>query len=154
MIILSFASLFQFLDWSSLVWGSLWGGLVALTLGLSFMLWTRWGEYHLTAKCVIFSVLAHTMLGLLFATAEVVEDVVVALNQEEQHEPITIEHVKVAKQIEDVRAESNVDGRSDESGISIWDRAQTEVSIESAELSRPSVPIPQSAVPERTPGPG
>src|SRR5262245_31143762 len=101
------------LNWSSVLWGGLWAGLAAFTLGLSFLLWTRWGNYHLTGKCVIFSLLAHTMIGLFFATAEVVEDVVVALNPVTESPPITIDRVRLINSTDD--DDAAIDGRSEQS---------------------------------------
>src|SRR5712691_2503373 len=105
------SELFERLNWSAVLWDGLWAGLVALTLGLSFLLWTRWGEYHLTGKCVILSVLAHLLLGLFFATAEVVDNVRVTLKPDAPPE-ITIERVQVVDSADDLVIESPVDGQS------------------------------------------
>jgi hypothetical protein len=136
------------LDWLGMMWGGLWAGLVAFSIGLSFLLWTRWGDYHLTGKCVLFSLLAHTTLGLFFATAEVVEDVVVALNHPVDNTPLSLDRVKLVSEADD-NANSSVDGRTDEAVAGVWDRITDKPSIDSASLTRESPDELPSPSPER-----
>ncbi len=65
----------------------IWAGLVAFTLGLSFLLWTRWGATHLTGKCLALSALAHLLVGIYLATCNVVS----AFNQPAAERRIIVE---------------------------------------------------------------
>jgi hypothetical protein len=149
MVLGTIADLVARFDWPGIMWGGLWASLVAFSLGLSFLLWTRWGDYHLTGKCVMFSLLAHTILGLLFATAEVVDDVVVALNAPSDNTPLTIDRVKVVTAADDA-VDSTIDGRADEPySPGLWDRVTGRVSIDSMSLGRDGPePVP-ATLPER-----
>jgi hypothetical protein len=149
MIIATLGGLMERLDWSTILWGGLWTGLVAFTLGLSFLLWTRWGYYHLTGKCVLFSLLAHMLIGVFFSTAEVVEDVVVAMNSPANDPPITIERVRVIKSDDDSKSNSNIDGREDESAAGVWDRATDKVAIDSPMLVGDAPEMRESPLPPR-----
>ncbi len=123
MVLATFGGFFERLNWPAALWGGLWAGLVAFTIGLSFLLWTRWGNYHLTGKCILFSLLAHVILGLFLATAEVVEDVVVALNTPDTNSPITTEHVHLTNSTDESTSHSSIDGSTDESPApAVWDR--------------------------------
>ncbi len=166
MILASLSGLIEQLNWLTVLSAGVWAGLVAFTLGLSFLLWTRWGYYHLMGKCVLFSLLAHVVFGLFLATAEVVEDVVVALNAAAKESPITIERVQLINSPEVASDESKLDGRSDElPAIGVWDRPSGVVSIgdpsmqrEAPELSQLPAPVRESApkgepLPKQTPRP-
>ena len=139
------------LNWSPILWGGLWAGLVALILGLSFLLWTRWGYYHLIGKCVLFSVLAHLVLGLFFATAEVVE-AVGPLLPAGLSSPITIEVVRIS---------ADSDAGTEGAGNRItatpdpareWDRPRNAVTISPAPLESTAreLPTPPTERPAQT----
>jgi hypothetical protein len=137
-------------DWMIVVWVCLWAGLVAFTIGLSFLLWTRWGYYHLTGKCVLFSLLAHMTIGLFFASAEVVEDVVVALNAPTEEPAMTIDRVRISTSPDD-GMESTVDGRNEDSSApGVWDRVTGRAPIESQSLTREGPEGIESVAPQRT----
>jgi hypothetical protein len=136
------------LNWRPLLLGGLWTGLVAFTLGLSFLLWTRWGYYHLTAKCVLFSVLAHVLLGLFFATGAVIDNVANAMNPPEVQAPITIERVEIVRD-DDAMGDSAIDGAShDEGPASAWDKPANAVVISEPAATQPA-PEPRSEAPTR-----
>lgn len=103
----------------------LWSGLVALTLALTFLLYTRWGQYQLIRKCLILSVLAH----LLFAVYSSTVTVVVVLTEGELPEtPVRVGRV--------VRTESvdAPDRTPVEKPAPVWDRSETRAAIASPRM--------------------
>ena len=55
-----------------LVMGMLWLGLAMFTIGLTVLLYTRWGQYKPLRKCMAMSLLAHLLLAGYAATVEIV----------------------------------------------------------------------------------
>ncbi|NUQ66182.1 MAG: squalene--hopene cyclase [Pirellulales bacterium] len=49
----------------------LWAGLAALSMALLLLMWTRWGQYHALRKCLILSIVAHTLLAAYATTVEI-----------------------------------------------------------------------------------
>ncbi len=139
-------------NWTGALLATLWAGLVAFTLGLSFLLWTRWGNYHLTGKCVLFSLLAHMLLGLFVSTAKVVDNVVVAFSEtDDSLRPLDIENVRIVNTPDDLFRESERDGHGDDVGpIGVWDRASGGVQIDPAMLDRAAPGTPDAAAAQRT----
>jgi hypothetical protein len=129
-------------DW--LVIG-LWSGLVVLSIELSFLLWTRWGKYHLISKCVLFSVLAHLLSGLFFATAEVVGTVSTALSPTDAPE-----RIEVVITDEDPLLDFTASGRPEGLPSGMWDRPSNPVMIESVAVT-PNPAEPQPPAAERSP---
>lgn len=50
----------------------IWGGAVALTLGLLILMWTRWGKTRLTHKCLALSLFTHLLLFIWFLSKEMI----------------------------------------------------------------------------------
>ena len=138
------------INWSAVLMTAIWAGLVAFTLGVSFLLWTRWGYYHLTGKCILFSVLAHLLLGLFFSTAQVVDNVVVAFSDTDQSiRPLTIENVRIMNSPNVFLESSKDDGSADAGPVAEWDRPGQGVELDPAAIDRAAPAVPEVAPAER-----
>lgn len=55
-------------------WLTLWCGLVVLTSILFLMMWTPWGKAKPLRKCVLLSLVAHTLMGIYATTVQIAVD--------------------------------------------------------------------------------
>ncbi len=72
MSILRLDRLLEFLAGIQLAMAILWLGLAIFTVGLTILLYTRWGQYKPLRKCMAMSLLAHLLLAGYAATIEII----------------------------------------------------------------------------------
>jgi hypothetical protein len=63
--------LLDFLSSRDFFLGILWLGLTSVTVTLSVMMVTRWGQYHVVRKCLTLSIVAHLLLAGYSTTLEI-----------------------------------------------------------------------------------